>query len=383
MVENVKQDKGTPSESDRLQKLREYDLIEECGPDQFEKIVQMASWMCDADYAGIHFIDESTQRCEVSYGPNLENMDRRKSVCQYTILNDDPLVVSDLRFDERFAKLEFVQDYPHFISYAGAPIKTPEGERIGTLCVLDTRPRDFTDDQVEALQMMAGEVINRLELYLRNKQLQDKKEQIEAYAEERDAMIKEIHHRLKNNLSYIIGILDLELMNSSNTQLQQLIKKIQKRIMSVATIHQRLYESDNLEGLDLKSYLEVLTQDIQASFSGETKQIECKVKGESISLNNKQMTPFGLLMSELLINSFKHAFEGRKQGTIEIQLERENGEYQIDVKDDGVGLPDDFNLEDPESMGSQLISSFLEQLNADIDWNSNNGTCFQITFAPA
>jgi two-component sensor histidine kinase len=198
-------------------------------------------------------------------------------------------------------------------------------------------------------------------------------------AEQKEIMLREIHHRVKNNLAIVISLLNLQLRNNSDQELRRIIRDIEMRIRSMALIHEHLYRSDNLDRIPLASYLESLATIITGTFSGHRVNLVTALDATDVSIETA--LPLGLIANELLTNAFKYAFPRQQDGEIQIRLHEETlGVFVLTIKDNGVGLPESFSLESEKSLGMFIVKLLVEQLDAEIDINRFNGTTFQVRF---
>ncbi len=212
----------------------------------------------------------------------------------------------------------------------------------------------------------------------------DYQEQLEESLAEKEILIKEIHHRVKNNLAIISGLFVLQSMTVKDKKTLQILNESQSRIKSIAAIHEKLYKTDTFSSIEMVDYLEGLSVDISKTYDDSKKPIDVIVKGDEISLNVNQAVPFGILASELLVNAYKYAFEGKEKGLIEIILKAEGEDILFEVRDDGVGLPEGFEMSELNSLGMTLIRTLTDQLEGTLNWKSEKGkgVAFTIRFRP-
>jgi two-component sensor histidine kinase/PAS domain-containing protein len=197
--------------------------------------------------------------------------------------------------------------------------------------------------------------------------------------EQKEIMLREIHHRVKNNLAIVVSLLDLQLRNNSDPELIRIIRDVEMRIRSMALIHEHLYRSENLDMIPLASYLQSLSEIILSTFSGS--RINLITSFDPLDVNIELALPLGLIANELLTNAFKYAFPLYHTGDIEIHLRKahDNG-YTLIVKDNGVGLPPSFSMDSDKSLGMFIVRLLVEQINGKIDISRQNGTTFTICF---
>lgn len=208
-------------------------------------------------------------------------------------------------------------------------------------------------------------------------------QKLEISLKEKEVLIKEIHHRVKNNLAVISGLFALQAMNMEDEKVIQVFNESQARIKSISTIHEKLYQTNLFTSIEMKSYLKDLLEDIAKTFKQVGKEIEIILKGDEVTLNVNQAVPFGILANELITNSFKYAFPGELNGSITLDLRKKKREVIFTVQDSGIGLPDDFEKMKKGSLGMTLIVSLADQLDGEVNWTSHNGTHFELRFTPS
>jgi PAS domain S-box-containing protein len=206
-------------------------------------------------------------------------------------------------------------------------------------------------------------------------------ELVRASLAEKEVLLKEIHHRVKNNLQVVSSLLFLQSQKFSDPELQTCFLESQSRICSMALAHEQLYQSKNLAEVSIKSYLENLVKQLQQVFPSPEQEVDCRLAVEDLELDIEKVVPCGLLVTELLSNAYKHAFADGRSGQIEISLQSSNGQIELAVADDGVGLPAEFDYRQAKTLGLQLVTALVNQLNGTLELERNNGTRFRASFA--
>lgn len=197
---------------------------------------------------------------------------------------------------------------------------------------------------------------------------------------EKEVLLSEIHHRVKNNLAVISGMMQLQLYDEINPSVQEKLNDGMLRIQTMANIHELLYNNKSFAKLSFRDIIHRLANNVTAAMSGN-KEIDLKIDSDSVDLNINQAIPCSLIINEVLTNIFKHAFKNREKGKIEISIDTKERKVDLVISDDGIGLPDDFNLDDNQSLGKNIIKILSEQLDADFKlYNSGNGTTFELHF---
>jgi two-component sensor histidine kinase len=191
--------------------------------------------------------------------------------------------------------------------------------------------------------------------------------------QQKEVLLKEIHHRVKNNLSVISGLLDLQSVNTESEQAKLVMQESQNRISAIALIHQRLYQNDNMGAIEIRGFVEDMYGQIATVFS--TKEIKTKtiLNLPNIFLDIDTAVPLGLIINELITNSFKYAFKNTKEGIIKIELaESESGHYTLTYQDNGFGLPQNYDFETGKTLGIKLIKLLSKQLSGKAVYKKEN-----------
>ena len=234
--------------------------------------------------------------------------------------------------------------------------------------------------------------VNQL-LTLQNKQLIFQQEQLEdenkirkaaevravSSLSERETLLSEIHHRVKNNLAIVSALMDLQTFYLKDEKTIQILKESQNRIKSIALLHEKLYENKSLKDVDVASYTLELIHFIKQSLSNKEKDIQIHAKIDQINLEMAKAMPFGLLLNELITNSYKYAFLKKDAGNIFISIYEKDNEYTLEYKDDGPGF--EYNDKKNNSLGLNLIESFCLQLNGNFTYKFiTNQMVFEFKF---
>ena len=198
---------------------------------------------------------------------------------------------------------------------------------------------------------------------------------------EKEVLLKEIHHRVKNNLQVISSLLNLQSNSLSDEKMKSAVKEGQSRVKSMALIHQTLYQSDRLSRIDMQDYIEKLLSFLSDTYRDEKKEIITGINAKNISLDIDTAIPLGLIINELVSNSFKHAFRNKTKGKIEVVLEKPGSiEYNLFVSDNGIGLADNLDIEKADSLGLKLVNILTRQLKGKLTFHKNDVTVFSIKF---
>lgn len=199
---------------------------------------------------------------------------------------------------------------------------------------------------------------------------------------EKEALLKEIHHRVKNNLMVVSSLLNLQSGSLTDDYTKAAVKESQSRVKSMALIHQLLYQSEMFTSIDFPKYLEQLMASLQSTYSKPGKNIKYFIYSDQIKLDIDTAIPLGLITNELATNAYKYAFIDSMDGTIEIAFQKMPGhKYMLKVSDDGKGLPLDFDLENSNTLGLKLVKILSKQIKAKLNYTIKNGTEFCVVFS--
>lgn len=214
-------------------------------------------------------------------------------------------------------------------------------------------------------------------------ELKEKQKTIGRSLKEKEMLLQEIHHRVKNNLAMISSMLELQIMQSNEQAAINALRDSQLRIQSIAIIHEKLYQSESLHKIGFDKYLGELVETIKKMYSDVDGNVETVYDLDHVTLGIEQAIPCSLLVNEVIVNSFKHAFPNYKEGTLRLKLDYDEPDLKLEIEDDGVGLPDDFDIQQQDSLGMTLIQALANQLEGEISLSSNSGkegTKFELSF---
>jgi len=203
--------------------------------------------------------------------------------------------------------------------------------------------------------------------------------EIKKSLKEKEVLLREIHHRVKNNMQIVSSLLNLQIQYEDLDETVGVLKESQGRVKSMAIIHEKLYQSSSFSEINFKEYIENLLLDIFYSYGVKTGEIESELDIQNIHLNIETAIPLGLIINELLTNTIKYAFPNCK-GNIKIKLESKNDFIELSIADDGIGISEDIDLENSKTLGFQLVENLVNQLDGELKLIRNHGTEFIITF---
>lgn len=204
--------------------------------------------------------------------------------------------------------------------------------------------------------------------------------QIEASLQEKDYLLKEIHHRVKNNLQVISSLLSMQARKATDMKVKQTLTESQNRVKSIALVHEKLYQSRSLDRIEYADYLNKVVNHLFESFNVNPAQISWKVNAKEVDVNIEQAVPCSLILNEMITNSLKYAFPEGRKGEITISFVLEDNRYTLDYRDNGVGVPEGAHLERTGSLGMQLIHGLTRQLDGTVTIDTSSGVHYTIIF---
>lgn len=214
-----------------------------------------------------------------------------------------------------------------------------------------------------------------------NIKLAIQKQQIESSLSEKEALLREIHHRVKNNLQIISSLLNMQRHHIEDPRMVNAIIEGQSRVKAMALIHQKLYQTDHLSEIDFQEYVEQLTEHLATAFSDPAKKIKSAINCSDLKLDIDTAIPLGLILNELITNAYKYAFNGMSEGKLNIGLMLDEAHYyHFHISDSGPGLPPEFSPSKINSLGLKLVHMLIEQLEGSLTISNGPGANFYIRF---
>ncbi|HEX7467638.1 MAG TPA: histidine kinase dimerization/phosphoacceptor domain -containing protein [Methanobacterium sp.] len=210
-------------------------------------------------------------------------------------------------------------------------------------------------------------------------EIKEAKDKIKASLEEKELLLRELHHRVKNNLQIILSLINLQSNGIKDQDDLEIFRESQSRVKSMAIIHEKLYQSADFASINFEEYIRSLVSYLLSYYS--TSSIQTKIDVEQdIVLNMDTAVPCGLIINELVTNSIKFAFTGKENGRIYIKLYSEDGFFTMIIGDNGIGLPEGLDIDNPQKLGLQLVRTLIDQLEGKVEFDGKNGTEFKIKF---
>lgn len=333
----------------------------------FDDIVELASKICETPVSLISLVDADRQWFKARKGFEPEETDLHRSVCSHAIVNGTFTEIADMGKDPRTADNPLYLGDPRVRFYAGANLVAPNGQPIGTLCVLDTKPRELTEFQRQALQTLSRHVMTQLELR--------KKIRLEA------ALRAEMDHRVMNSFQTIASLLRMATRRLSDPEAQEVLALVERRFGAVASLHGELMAREGADTVGTQSFLSRLGKLLAA---GAPEHVEISTEADPGELKMHQASAIGMIVSEFVANSIKHAFTDEGEGQVTLFLRNlEGGLWRLQCRDNGgAGAKAAQDGAAASGLGRKLMATAAAQLNGHLTADfTAKGAEMSITFA--
>ncbi|KAB2946772.1 MAG: sensory transduction histidine kinase [Candidatus Methanoperedens nitroreducens] len=300
-----------------------------------------------------------------------------KTLFGEVITGGKPVIANNPSADPRRGGLP--EGHPSLNTFLGIPFY--QGEKLIGMIGIANHPAGYDEDILEYLTPLLSTCANIIEAYRNDQRRKLAEKQIEDSLKEKETLLKEIHHRVKNNMQIVSSLLSLQTRNIEDKKYKDIFIDSQNRIHAMALIHEKLYHSENLAHINFKEYIDEIVSNISSSY-GLNSNIKIDINVENIPINIDNAVPCGLIINELITNSLKYAFPKGRRGKIQISVKsKENNLIQLSIGDDGIGISKDLDIRNAKTLGLTLITSLAEnQLDGEIIINREKGTEFQINF---
>jgi two-component sensor histidine kinase len=365
------------AEEYRLAALRSYGILDTPREADFDEVVKVASAVCGTPISVINLIDQGRQWFKAEVGLGVRETPIDSSICAHAILQPDLFIVPDTRLDNRFCDNALVVGDPHLRFYAGALLETPEGFPLGTVCVLDYKPRELDETQQAFLRLMANQVMKLLELRRVAAAERGSRLQAEAMVQEKETLMREGNHRLMNSLQLVQSMLALQSRSASSDEAKKQLDMAGNRVLAIATVHRQLHLSGSMEEVEIDDFLRRLCESLKHTAPAQIAAI--KLTAEAARLPSDMASGIGLLVAELVTNSFKYAYTAGEHGNVAVDFKPTSSGWRLQVSDEGRGLPEGFDVDQSKGFGMQVVKAFVRRLDATLTVSSRPGhTAFEI-----
>jgi two-component sensor histidine kinase len=337
-----------------------------------------AFYIADAKGAELHHVtgmSESYAECVDGFKIAADSL-----ACGLAVYTGQPIITVDVTQEPRWQPWLWLAERYRFRGCWSFPIETVASKVVGTFAIYFESPREATPRDyasAAALTRTAAIIISR------NQEAEERARAVEALRAseaalrralgEREALLKELHHRVKNNLQVIMSLLEMQADTAGHPQALSSLAEARNRVGAIASMHELLYQSESFSEIDLSRYVHCLLAHV-VSFYEKDPRVNLSVLGDGIHVDLARAVPLGLLLNELVSNACKHAFPGNREGQIEVRLREADGGIHIQVKDTGTGLPPGLDHRTSATLGLQLVHMLAKQLRGEVKFESAGGT---------
>lgn len=357
-------------ESARLAALRRYDILDTPPDGSFDHVAQVAARLFDVPIAIISLVDNDRIWFKAKHGIDVEQIDRDPGLCASAILQSEPYLLTDASRDPRSLANPLVAGDFGLRFYLAAPLRTSDGYNLGTICVIDRKPRAVRQEQIEQLQALADVVIDQMELRLSARNavadLQKAVEQKDAALQRSRMLAREIDHRVMNSLQQVSSLLTLQSRSLGDDEATRQLQLAATRVTAVARVHQHIFQSGDEHAPDGVGYLRRLCGDLEDILAAGSISVE----GAEVELPIEKIAPIGLLVNELVTNAYKHG-----AANVRVTFEPDAstpGRYCLRLSDDGDGFPADFDPHKTTGLGMKVVRMIVRQLEGTLRFGRCN-----------
>ncbi len=291
--------------------------------------------------------------------------------CETVIKTNKMLLVSNALSDEHWKNNPDVK--LNMISYLGFPITLPDKTPFGTICVLDNKENKYSDLYKDLIASFRDTIARDIELLYSNHSLHENNSKLNTLLAEKETILKEVHHRIKNNIASIEGLLSMQSQSISNFEAVSALQDALGRVSSMRILYDKLLITEEYEDISVKNYLESLIDAVAVLFPYKLK-ITIDKQISDFNLSSKKVTPLGIILNELLTNIMKYAFKGRESGLINISLSSIKNLATLTIQDNGNGISEGFDISESKGFGLMLVKMLSEQLGGTFTIENYHGT---------
>ncbi len=347
------------NQTERLAELQAYPDLTHGADPSLDRLVALAARHCETPVALISLVEEDRQWFKARYGFDGDQTPLEQSVCSHAILEDGMTEIADTLSDTRTADNPLcIEMTPPLRFYAGVPLISRNGFKLGTLCVLDFRPRTLTELQRETLEVLAEQVMRQMELQrsLRNETV----------------LRHEIDHRVKNSLQTVMSFIRLYASRTQHAETREALAAIGRRVSAIAQLHSELYQTEDYDQIRLDRYL---TRVVGLLKGSTPPNVVIKTRIAPVTVDSRVAATLAMIVSECVANALKHAFPDDRAGTVEVTLEGVAPDgFVLTCRDDGVGSLTDGQVpaqaDGITSIGKRLMESAAEQIGGEMTLDS-------------
>ncbi|MBV0912979.1 histidine kinase dimerization/phosphoacceptor domain -containing protein [Anianabacter salinae] len=358
-----------PREAERIAALRSLSILDTPPEQSFDDITDFASRVCGTPISLITFVDSDRQwfKSACGIGDRDPETPREDAICDHAMAQGDYLEIPDTTKDPRTADNSLVTPVDGVRFYAGAVLRTSEGMPVGSVCVLDTRPRELDTFQRETLLFLAKQVMAQIGL---RKAL-----------EQETALRGEIDHRVKNSLQTVASILRVQRATVHSEEAREAISAAERRIKTISLMHNELYSTESYQALELRGFIGRLCGLLRATLPDG---ITLNSAIDPVDVPSGKAKAIAMIIGEFIANSSKHAFDEGATGVITVEGRATDNGYDLLMHDNGRGMTSDPAAS--TGLGQRIIAASVDQLGGEFHYGAppdgGCGSCLHISFVP-
>ena len=302
-------------------------------------------------------------------------------------------VIGNVARSGELVRIADAPTHPNFVPLPDSPVEVrsllccpvrADGQTAGVLNLSHSQPGFFTEEDEHVLSLLADRASTILMGHFMRQRLETSErhyrelaEQLEKSLKDKDILLREIHHRVKNNLQLISSMLDLQADACEGGAAAEALQSGRRRVRAMTIVHERLYQDKGVEKVDFEQYVASLADFFRGAYASSGTDIRFQVEARATSLGLDIAVPCGLILNELMANAVEHAFPDRREGAVSVVIEADDGELALTVSDNGCGLPPDIDIAHPQTLGLQLVQMLSRQIGGTLHAEADHGT--QIT----
>lgn len=361
----------------RIQKINECFLHFTTNPQHnIDCMVKLLGSLLDADGAMYSRLEATRLHTVGEWkidGSVHENGAREGLICIDLLqqASDEPMVLRGLA-DTKYAQTDPHVRLEQIQTYVGKVVRCGQ-ERVGALCTVYRR--DVVPSEVD--MRLIGIIASAIGIEEERLRAQNA---LAASVQEKEVLLKEIHHRVKNNLQLVASLLNLHGSLTRDERTLLLVRESQQRLKSMGLIHETLYRTGDLARVDFRHYVKSLADAIMTAYRAESAPVRFRIDIEDVFIETDTAIPCALIINELLTNAIKHAFPGGRSGEVLVRFHHEGGRYRLCVQDNGVGIPQECDIDTADTLGLRLVRLLTQQIGADIQVSRDGGTMIELSF---
>ncbi|HLP13735.1 MAG TPA: histidine kinase dimerization/phosphoacceptor domain -containing protein [Flavobacteriales bacterium] len=338
-------------------------------------VERVNAWLIDSNFSMIECIGACPSQNAKSGNMILQ---RRDMPAYFKLLETQEIIsTDDTLHDPKTAELMDIYLSKYGItSMMDVPIRI-EGEMIGVVCFEHTGTPRKWDLTERKFGLFIAQLIS---LALETHQRKETQGNLEKSYKEKELLLAEIHHRVKNNLAMVSSLLNLQQSKARDDFHGELFTESKNRILSIASIHQMLYQNKNFARVDFASYMNEIVSLLRQSYLHLAKKTEVMLQVDAVEMDLSKAIPLGLIANEIVSNSFKHAFDKDNENKIEIYLRSKKNKYMLEISDNGKGIKDLEAVRKKNTLGLSLVYDLADQVNATIEYSNKKGSHFILYF---